>query len=81
MRGRPAWLWLFASVAFGATRGVRVALIMGAGLPLARAIAKVIDPLPLGEMGERDAPARVLGAWSVPNGTAGMIGHGVLLAG
>ena len=78
--GPPGWLWLFAVVAFGATRGVRVALIGGPKLPLSRAFAEIVDPMPLGKMRESDAPARVFFTRAVPNGTAGMIGHGVLLA-
>ena len=69
MRCRPVRLWLFAVVAFGATRGVRVALIGCPMLPLARAIAEVINPPPLGEVGEGDASAMVLFSRAFPNGT------------
>ena len=49
-------------------------------MPLSRAFAEIVDPMPLGKMRESDAPARVFFTRAVPNGTTGMIGHGVLLA-
>ena len=83
MLGRPVGVYvLFKVVAFPTLRGVGPCLVMSAGLPLDRAVAEVVDPLPLGKRWVEDAPARVLDEWAIPNGGAmGIVGHGVLLAG
>ena len=81
LRGRPVRVYmLFKVVAFPTLRGVGPCLVMSAGLPLDRAVAEVVGPLPLGKRGVEDAPARVLGEWSIPNGTTGILCHNVLLA-
>ena len=77
MRGRPVRVYvLFKVVAFPTLRGVGPCLVMSAGLPLDRAVAEVVDPLPLGKRGVEDAPARVLGEWAVLNcSTTGILCH------
>ena len=84
MRGRPVRVYMLFKVvvAFPALRGVGPCLVMGTGLPLARAIAEVINPLPFSEGRVEDAPARVFGEWAALNcDTTEIFCHGVLLAG